>query len=777
MNPASAFRSSDGLTPAATIPWLDGPLLAFLTKGSVLDIKAPGDPDGAPVVNGATVKRLAAGGADEPAADAEAPAGIQRYDAIFSRDALALAADPAATLATWFGALRAGGHLVIVLPEAADEPDAPALGQGGSPLNPTSRAQPGAAPAGAAQAQALTAPPPYRLRPLSVTADMLMGFVDTGLAGAAFRLVHFSASPARRPAGVEPAVSTELRLVLRRLPPPALPAPDPAETPSGSDVAPSAADVSIPFMRVQHNPLKTPGMRLEAGLLVRDFAPAAGAVQRILVLKLDHYGDFVIALPALRELRQAFPEAYIRIVCGRWNVAPARASGLADDVRSFEYFPERAAEWTGAPASPGWAGFAEAVSGYFDLAIDLRVDEDTRALLGRVDAGLRCGIGSQARFPMLDIVLPDASREPMNLLAPAQGGLVTDGDGHLFLAPDAFESAMDVRTPAFHESGFPSPAQVILRSGRFLLPPGDYSAAFDVQVSQFLPGIFGVGVGIDVLADGRSIAAKVFGRRSIAGLNAVAATLRFQAQGRPSAIEFCVKTEGKPLRGRLRFAGLHLRRLDANGGRFSPSELHVGEKLSLLVSLIRQRTVPLVPAVQDPPRPGAGSGELSIVVAPFSNSTIRDWPLEHYAALIGLLIGRRDWRVTILGSPAQVGQAGRLMRMLERHDGRGRVSNRVGHTQWSEIPGILQAADLVICNNSGIAHQSAALGARTLAIYSASHQPLEWGPRGPRARAVMMSVACSPCGYERIEDCVNDHLCMRLITPEAVLAQIVALID
>jgi hypothetical protein len=41
----------------------------------------------------------------------------------------------------------------------------------------------------------------------------------------------------------------------------------------------------------------------------------------------------------------------------------------------------------------------------------------------------------------------------------------------------------------------------------------------------------------------------------------------------------------------------------------------------------------------------------------------------------------------------------------------------------------------------------------------------------------MMSVACSPCGYERIEDCVNDHLCMRLITPEAVLAQIVALID
>jgi len=78
----------------------------------------------------------------------------------------------------------------------------------------------------------------------------------------------------------------------------------------------------------------------------------------------------------------------------------------------------------------------------------------------------------------------------------------------------------------------------------------------------------------------------------------------------------------------------------------------------------------------------------------------------------------------------------------------------------------------VICNNSGIAHQAAALGARTLAIYSGSHQPMEWGPRGPRSRAIMMGVPCSPCGFERIEDCKHDHACMTLMTPEMVFAQV-----
>jgi ADP-heptose:LPS heptosyltransferase len=98
-------------------------------------------------------------------------------------------------------------------------------------------------------------------------------------------------------------------------------------------------------------------------------------------------------------------------------------------------------------------------------------------------------------------------------------------------------------------------------------------------------------------------------------------------------------------------------------------------------------------------------------------------------------------------------------------------------TGWADLPGIVRWADLVICNNSGVAHLAAAHGARTLAIYSASHRPEEWGPRGAHVRVVMAMVPCSPCGHDSLRECPNEHACMRRITPEAVCELAVAFLD
>src|SRR5215471_9779636 len=53
--------------------------------------------------------------------------------------------------------------------------------------------------------------------------------------------------------------------------------------------------------------------------------------RRLLVLKLDHYGDFLIGLPALKKLRRAFPTDHITLVCGSWNVALAKELQVADE--------------------------------------------------------------------------------------------------------------------------------------------------------------------------------------------------------------------------------------------------------------------------------------------------------------------------------------------------------------------------------------------------------------------------------------------------------------
>src|SRR6266481_5594051 len=130
------------------------------------------------------------------------------------------------------------------------------------------------------------------------------------------------------------------------------------------------------------------------------FAFAGRGGRRLLVLKLDHYGDFLIGLPALQRLREAFPADHITLVCGSWNVALARRLGIADEVRGYDFFPENGAFWNG-QAFEGLPRFREVCRGEYDLALDLRVDEDTRFLLEHVEAATRCGIGLRARYLLL----------------------------------------------------------------------------------------------------------------------------------------------------------------------------------------------------------------------------------------------------------------------------------------------------------------------------------------------------------------------------------------
>lgn len=133
-------------------------------------------------------------------------------------------------------------------------------------------------------------------------------------------------------------------------------------------------------------------------------------VERILVLKLDHLGDFIMGLPALRRMRNTFRDAHLTLVVGSWNEKLAREAAVADELILFDAFPRNSSE---ADVNlPGRVkSFARAVSGSYDLAIDLRTDGDTRFFLQHVDAARRAGLGTRAQYPFLDIFLPiDSTR-------------------------------------------------------------------------------------------------------------------------------------------------------------------------------------------------------------------------------------------------------------------------------------------------------------------------------------------------------------------------------
>jgi heptosyltransferase II len=135
---------------------------------------------------------------------------------------------------------------------------------------------------------------------------------------------------------------------------------------------------------------------------------------RVLVLKLDHIGDFVLALPALQTLRRALPDAEIMLVCGTWNLALAERSGVADRVVAFDAVaPIRGGQGEREEQEAADAAFALLARewGRFDLAIDLRHEPDTRRLLSLVDARVRAGFAAYgAAGAALDIALANAER-------------------------------------------------------------------------------------------------------------------------------------------------------------------------------------------------------------------------------------------------------------------------------------------------------------------------------------------------------------------------------
>ncbi len=133
---------------------------------------------------------------------------------------------------------------------------------------------------------------------------------------------------------------------------------------------------------------------------------ARGQVRRILAMKLDHLGDFVLALPALRRLKQRFPAARLCVLAAGASLPLARLEPAIDEAIAFDFFHVRSVEGERGVSAVELAALAERLAPYrFDLAIDLRMHPDTRHVLRHTGAACLAGFEHAARFPWLDVPL------------------------------------------------------------------------------------------------------------------------------------------------------------------------------------------------------------------------------------------------------------------------------------------------------------------------------------------------------------------------------------
>jgi ADP-heptose:LPS heptosyltransferase/GT2 family glycosyltransferase len=130
------------------------------------------------------------------------------------------------------------------------------------------------------------------------------------------------------------------------------------------------------------------------------------SVKSILVVKLDHIGDFITSLPAIRRLKAAFPGARLTALVAPASAAIASIEPAIDECIPFEFFFARSELGERELTRDELDELTARLAAYrFDIAVDLRKHLSTRHLLLCAGARVLAGYDSLDNFPWLDVVL------------------------------------------------------------------------------------------------------------------------------------------------------------------------------------------------------------------------------------------------------------------------------------------------------------------------------------------------------------------------------------
>jgi lipopolysaccharide heptosyltransferase II len=134
-----------------------------------------------------------------------------------------------------------------------------------------------------------------------------------------------------------------------------------------------------------------------------------------------------------------------------------------------------------------------------------------------------------------------------------------------------------------------------------------------------------------------------------------------------------------------------------------------------------------------------------------TNSTAKRWPAERFASVADRLTDGAGFQPIIVGVRGDKPVADQVAHLM-----RSRPANLAGKTSITELKAVLSCAALVISNDTGTAHVSAALGIPTIVVFGPTEH-VSTRPLSRRAAIVRHDVECSPC---MLRECPIDHRCM-----------------
>ncbi len=146
-----------------------------------------------------------------------------------------------------------------------------------------------------------------------------------------------------------------------------------------------------------------------------------------------------------------------------------------------------------------------------------------------------------------------------------------------------------------------------------------------------------------------------------------------------------------------------------------------------------------------------------------SQAARKEWPEEHWVALIGRLI-ERGYRIILTGGIRDFSRCAQVRQRLGCPE---EIEVVAGKLSLRETALLLAASRAVISVDTGIMHLAAALGCLTLALHGPT-APERWGGIGPRVVPIVARDTL-PCIHLGFESRRTGCSCMSGISPERVL--------
>jgi len=160
------------------------------------------------------------------------------------------------------------------------------------------------------------------------------------------------------------------------------------------------------------------------------------------------------------------------------------------------------------------------------------------------------------------------------------------------------------------------------------------------------------------------------------------------------------------------------------------------------------------------------SKKIVVFCAGSANSPAKRWEISSFAKLGDKLKNDLNVEVVLDGAKNEVDISQKVAAQMQTNP-----IVLTGKTDLAKGMAILSVADLLVSNDTGAAHISAALGTKTLVIFGPTN-PLTTQPLG--SELIRQDVSCSPCSF-RV--CPIDHRCMTRISADEVFRKAVQLLQ